>query len=102
MIQYQGVQIKGINFDIRDVEELLQNLRVLYTTAIGTVPFDREFGLNMDFLDMPMDIAKGRLTQQYIEKTREYEPRVIVQEVKFETDTGEGIVIPKVVINVDA
>ena len=33
--------------------ELDRKLALLYSTREGTMPLDREFGINMDFVDMP-------------------------------------------------
>lgn len=102
MIDYQAVKIGDINFSAQGSTEIYENLKVLYTTSEGSVPFDRSFGINTDFIDEPFPIAKGKITVEYIQKTRKYEPRAVVQEVLFEEDTSLGRFIPKVVINIDA
>ena len=43
MIDTSGVKII---FDAIGSDEILQNLRTLYTTPQGTVPFDRDFGID--------------------------------------------------------
>lgn len=100
MINLNGVSIENINLNAQGNDEIYQNLQILYTTPAGTVPFDREFGINYDLLDNPTPIAQGRLIVEYIEKTRKYEPRVSVKEVNFETNE-DGSIIPKVVIEFD-
>lgn len=102
MIDYQSVTINSINFNAVGNEEIYENLKVLYTTPEGTVPFDRTFGINIDFLDEPIQIAKGRLIVEYTEKTKRYEPRASVQEVLFDIHGQTGRILPKVVINIDA
>ncbi len=39
--------------------ELDRQLALLLSTREGTMPLDRAFGLNMDFVDMPPEAAKG-------------------------------------------
>ena len=39
--------------------ELDRKLALLYSTREGTMPLDREFGINMDFVDMPPEVAKS-------------------------------------------
>ena len=39
--------------------ELDRKLALLYSTREGTMPLDREVGINMDFVDMPPEVAKG-------------------------------------------
>ena len=41
-----------------DIADIKRCLECLYQTAEGTCPLDREFGLNTDFVGMPMDVAK--------------------------------------------
>lgn len=101
MIDYQSVTIQGLDFSAQGSREVFQNLKTLYTTAEESVPFDREFGINTDFLDAPITIARGRLTQQYIEKTRKYEPRAEVVEVHFDKSDAQEKLKPRVVINID-
>lgn len=101
MIDYQSVQITSLNLNALGNEEIYQNLKVLYTTPEGSVPFDRNFGINMDFLDKPLPIAQGRLMIEYREKTSRYEPRAMVQEVTFQGDPLNGTLKPKVVIEID-
>ena len=39
--------------------ELDRQLALLLSTREGTMPLDREFGLNMDVVDMPREAAKS-------------------------------------------
>ena len=87
-----------INFNVKGAEEILQNLKILFSTPAGTVPFDREFGIDWDILDRPVIQAKAALTTEYVEKVRRFEPRARVKEISFSNDAVNGILIPKVVI----
>ena len=71
--------------------DILRCLNVLYSTPLGTVALDREFGLDWSVLDLPLEMAKGRLTIEIIEKTRKYEPRVEGVKVCFDTQLVEGL-----------
>ncbi len=71
--------------------DILRCLNVLYSTPLGTVALDREFGLDWSVLDLPLEMAKGRLTIEIIEKIRKYEPRVEVVKVCFDTQLVEGL-----------
>ncbi|MGO4890283.1 hypothetical protein ACJ2A9_21250 [Anaerobacillus sp. MEB173] len=101
MIDYKAVNVEVINFSAIGIDEVYQNLKVLYTTPEGTVPFDREFGINTDFIDEPIPIAQGRLIVEYTDKTRRFEPRATVDEVFFHTDVNTGKLVPRVVIRID-
>lgn len=80
------------------LDEIFECLKTLYSTPVGTAPLDRDFGLNWDFVDLPIEEAKARLTIEIIEKTRKYEQRVEVQEISFTADGEQGILKPRVVV----
>ena len=94
MIDIENVII--INLLVEGQEEIIQNLRTLLTTPAGTVAFDRDFGIDTSFIDMPIEAAKARITSEYVQKINKYENRVKVSEITFETK--DNILIPKVVI----
>ena len=35
-------------------EEILQNVRTILATPVGSVPLDRDFGVDMRFIDRPL------------------------------------------------
>ena len=77
--------------------EVLRNLQVLYGTVAGEQALDREFGINMDFVDMPPEVAKSLYVAEITKKTAQFIPEVRVQSVEW-THGGEGQFFPKVVI----
>ncbi|AKL95023.1 phage baseplate assembly protein W [Clostridium aceticum] len=81
-------------------EEVIRNLRVLFTTPQGTVPFDRGFGVDFSIVDEPVNLARGKITVEYVRKAQRYEPRAKVTEVFFEYK--ENKLIPRVKVRVDA
>ena len=70
---------------------------LLLSTREGTMPLDRAFGLNMDFVDMPPEAAKSLYTAEVTEKVSKFIPEVRVQEVTW-TGGNTGKLFPKVVI----
>lgn len=87
-----------IDWEARGNDEIRQNVRVILTTVAGTVPFDRDFGISLDPLDAPLELAKAKLTVDFINKVRKYEPRAEVKKVTFEYDSLNGCISPKVVM----
>ncbi len=79
------------------VAQLDSYLKLLYSTRVGTMPLARDFGLNMDFLDRPSEVAKSLFVAEIVEKTSKFVPEVKVQQVSF-TKGELGELIPKVVI----
>lgn len=78
-------------------DEIIQGLRTLYTTPEGTIPLDRSFGLNQDFVGYPTEIAKNMYVLEIINKTETYEPRVEV-DVSFE-DSEDGKITPVISVS---
>ena len=102
-IDIKNVEIKSyFAGDIEEKEEILRNIRMILTTPIGSVPFDREFGIDWSILDKPLPQAKGLLTVEYIEKVKKYEPRARVRELTFEKNSIDGVLIPEVVIEFES
>ncbi len=78
-----------------EVKDIRRCLASLYSVREGEQPLDRNFGLKQDFLDQPVNLAKNMLALEIIEKTRRYEPRVLVEKVDYIT-SEEGQLIPVV------
>ena len=72
-------------------EDVLACLRCLYSTVEGTCPMDREFGITIEAVDKPPQIAKNIYALDVVEKTEKYEQRVEVKEVTFEL-VGEKLI----------
>jgi phage baseplate assembly protein W len=94
-----AAMLGNINFGATGVEEVLQNVRTILTTIKGTVPLDREFGLNTNMVDEPLPVTKTKLIAEIIMTVHKYEPRFLVTKVFF-TDsisgTMDGILNPTV------
>lgn len=78
--------------------EIIRNIKFILTTPAGSVPFDRDFGVNMGILDAPIGIAKAKLTVEYIKKIKKYEPRAKVERITFDSEPMNGCLVPRVVI----
>ncbi len=82
---------------LNEREDILRCLWCLLMTPAGTVPLDRDFGINGAALDYPMSVAQNVLAVEIIDKVARYEPRVKVKEVQLETNNN-GELKAKVVI----
>lgn len=86
---------KPIDFDPPgETQEILQNVATILATMRYTVPYDRAFGINPEYLDDPMPVAQARATADVIEAINRYEPRCRVESVTFQGDGMEGITRP--------
>jgi phage baseplate assembly protein W len=93
--------LKDVEFNVRgeipEAEEILRCIRNLIMTPVGTVPLDRDFGIDQSILGLPIDTAQSLLAVEIIDKVERYEPRVSVSEVEL-TANIDGQIIAKVVI----
>ena len=93
--------LKDVEFNVRgeipEAEEILRCIRNLIMTPVGTVPLNRDFGIDQSILGLPIDAAQSLLAVEIIDKVERYEPRVSVTEVEL-TATIDGKITAKVVI----
>ena len=89
---------KPLNMLARGVEEILQNIAIILSSPKGSVTLDRNFGIDMSALDLPLEMAENICTAQIIEAIQDYEPRVKVTKVTYEKDHLTGSLKPKVMV----
>ena len=90
-------------FPRNTVEEVIQNVSILLTTVVGSVPLDRNLGLSATFIDDKAQRAMAKLTIFALETIQEYEPRVEVTEVDFvprPDATTDGRFYPRVRVRI--
>ena len=94
-----GIEISFNYGDSSEAErkEIIRNVQTHLTTPVGTCPLYRDFGLDVTYLDYPMDLAQNLFAVAAMEAVERWEPRVIVTEVTFEADAN-GHLKAKVVI----
>ena len=99
MIIIDGVQIV-INSDVEIAlrTEIMEKIAFILSLLKGTIPMNREIGIDPDVVSAPMFLAQNLYTISAIETIEEYENRVRVEEVTFESDGVNGNIIPKVVL----
>jgi len=78
-------------------KEIIRNVQAILTTPVGTCPLYRDFGLDVTYLDYPMDLAQNLFAVAAMEAVERWEPRVSVIEVTFEANM-DGHLKAKVVI----
>jgi phage baseplate assembly protein W len=76
-----------LNLGATGLNEVLQNVRVILTTRIGTVMLDRKFGLDFSFLDVPQNKAQLIIVQQVCAGLTYFEPRVRFSSIQFGIDS---------------
>ena len=76
--------------------EIIQNVKTILATAMGTVPLDRDFGIDTSLIDLPMSVIKPLLIKEVKEKIEKYEPRVKFVSISWDGDGMNGSIIPSV------
>ena len=75
--------------------EIAQNVFTIFTTSKYSVPLDREFGLDVSLLDIPMTTAKALLINEIVSAVETYEPRVKITQIELEGDL-DGKFYPRI------
>lgn len=79
---------------------LVKRVYRLLTTQAGTVPFDRNFGIDMSALDNTPAALEGALLIEYMKKLKKYFPQLKITELTFTRNNDK--LVPKVVISNNA
>ena len=81
-------------------EEVVQNVRMILSTPVWSVPLDRLFGINVEMLDRPTPDAMAALTSEIYMALRKWEPRCTLKNISFDGDI-DGRLVPKVRIEIN-
>lgn len=81
--------------------EILQNVRTILNTRLGTVPLARDFGISWDAVDRPLNVARTIMQGVVIDAIMEFEPRAQVEAVTFDGNGMDGVLKPTVIISID-
>ena len=66
------VEEKGFGKD--ELEDISRCLKTLYSVIAGTMPLDRNFGINTnEIMGYPTEVAKNKLSVEIIQKTSKIE-----------------------------
>ena len=81
------------------VEEVIQNVRTLITTIKYSIPLDRGFGIDGSVVDLPMHVAKAKLTNEIFRAIRRYEPRAVIESITFQGEDS-GRLVPTIEVSI--
>ena len=86
-----------------ELEEIIQNVKTILATVQGTVPLDREFGVDKKILDLPIGIARAKISAAVVVAVNKFEPRVKVRRVFYdsESDLLDGKLTPAVEVELN-
>ena len=104
MSKYMVSLNNSVNFEPEtETEEILQNIRTILATRIGTVPLHRALGITWEHIDKPYSVAKAMMTVAVLEAIDAFEPRAKVESVEFDETTEnimEGLLKPRVIVSI--
>ena len=103
--------ILGLNPEESEIEigpenefkEVLQNVAMIWSTPKGTVPLNRDFGLDWSVVDQPLPKARALLISDGITQTRKYEPRARIVKVEWPQtveQSAEGALYPILTVEI--
>lgn len=78
-----------LKLGITGVDEVIQNVKLILNTPKGSVPLDREFGIDWSIVDKPINRIIPQLKAQVIKQIHKYEPRAKVKKVIIENSKFE-------------
>lgn len=89
-----------IDFAPKDVvSEVLQNLLTILSTVKGSIPLDRALGIDGDIVDLPIQQAQARMTQEIFDAVKRYEPRASIERITFTGDIN-GRLTPRLEVRI--
>lgn len=80
-------------------EEVTQNVATIIATERGSVPYDREFGIDRTAIDQPVNIGRAKITADIVRTVRKYEPRATIKRIDWST-SAEGLRNPTAIIEI--
>ena len=67
--------LTAIDFAPAETAEILQNCRTIISTVKGSAPLHRNFGIDAENLDKPINISQAQITAEIARQISLYEPR---------------------------
>ena len=73
-----SASLENIEIGATGLKEIVQNVKIILTTIKGSVPLDRDFGIDPGFIDAPIRTARALFASKMVAAVKKYEPRVEV------------------------
>jgi hypothetical protein len=91
-----------IDFNAEGFDEIAQNVRMILSTRKGSLPLDRDFGIDWSIIDAPVPHALARLKLDIVKQIEKYEPRVRVEKINVFLDEKlvDGQALVKLILQI--
>lgn len=77
-------------YTAEEFADVKQCLATLLSVPAGSVPLDRDFGIDYDgTVDYPIPVAQNMLAVEITEKVERYEPRVKIERINFTSNEAQ-------------
>ena len=83
--------------EVGEYDRLYRDLKMLYRIRKGSLPINRDFGIDWGILSHPVNEVQSDFTLEIMEQTEKYVPEVNVSEVRYENGE-DGKVIPHIFV----
>lgn len=77
----------------RGMDEVMQNIRMIVRTFVGSVPLHRDFAHDPALIDSPSPLETARLVGALATAIETWEPRVRVESIRLEQKNGGGAML---------
>ena len=98
MAYIENAKVSFAYMSASEIQKIQRSVVTLLSTVAGAMPMDREFGLNCDFLDYPIDTAANMYALEVVEKVRRYIPEASVLKTEFAFDRISGVIYPTIIL----
>lgn len=88
-----------VDMSAEGAARVAMEIQTLLSTPLGSLPLDRDFGIDWTLLDRPTPEVQAQLRGQIVQQVRRYVPLAAVTAVEFvtsEADLMDGRLIPVV------
>lgn len=95
--------LQKIEFDPDTYTEILQNIRMILTTAQGSCPLHRDFGLSTELIDDSIAVVKAKMAGEIAAQITKYESRVEIVSITYDDEPAKaysGKLYPRVRVRI--
>lgn len=95
VIRGDGILLENIDLAPANVhQEVVQNIAIILATVQNSCPMLRDIGISGDLYGRPLPVVENLLVGHIYDQIETHEPRAIISEVNFETESKTGKIIP--------
>lgn len=95
VIKGDGKLLENIDLAPANVhQEVVQNIAIILATVQNSCPMLRDIGISGDLYGRPLPVVENLLVGHIYDQIETHEPRAIISEVNFETESKTGKIIP--------